>query len=196
MSNTRIRNESTQDHTLQDIQNMTTIRGFSFESEITNREDNACHSCCFTGHRIIASKHAKKIEANLSALISSLAAEGVTTFICGGALGFDTLAAENVINEKSKNPDIKLILALPCRNHFKGWSAKYISNFRKIAAAADEVLYISDEYRDGCMQKRNRYMVENSLHCVFYMTSPKGGTAYTVRYALQSNLIMHNIMTV
>ncbi|MEE1047571.1 MAG: hypothetical protein U0M60_09120 [Clostridia bacterium] len=58
----------------------------------------------------------------------------------------------------------------------------------------DEVYYFSEEYTPECMHKRNRFMVDNSTHCIFYMTHMRGGTAYTVRYALESELNMHNIM--
>ena len=42
------------------------------------------------------------------------------------------------------------------------------------------------------MQKRNRYLVDHSGTCVCYLTSAKGGTAYTVNYTKQKGLrIIH-----
>jgi len=38
-------------------------------------------------------------------------------------------------------------------------------------------------------------MVDNSSHCIFYMASPRGGTAYTVKYAIKNGLLMHNALT-
>ena len=150
--------------------------------------------CCFTGHRHIANTHIEKLNLALPDIIKGLAKSGVTDFITGGALGFDTLAAMLVIKERDSNPDIRLVLALPCREQTSGWHKKDIAVYNEILSMADEVIYVSDEYTNGCMLKRNRFMVDNSAHCVFYMSSPRGGTAYTVKYALEKELEMHNVM--
>lgn len=157
---------------------------------MTNRNLN----CCFTGHRIIRLSDRKTLSGNLSDAIRSLAESGVYNFISGGALGFDTLAADTVISERNKNPKIRLILTLPCKEQTRGWRKKDMEEYERILSLADEVIYVSEEYYDGCMQKRNRYMVDNSGHCIFYMTSPRGGTAYTVKYAIENELTMHNAM--
>lgn len=152
-------------------------------------------SCCFTGHRIIHKEHIERLMQNIPLTIKALAAEGVTDFICGGALGFDTLAAQLVIAAKDTLPDIRLILALPCREQSKSWTLAAQKSYREILNFADETVYVSDEYYNGCMQKRNRFMVDNSSHCIFYMASPRGGTAYTVKYAIKNGLLMHNALT-
>lgn len=165
------------------------------ETSVINTLLDKTADCCFTGHRFISKSHISELESKLIELITELSKNGVTNFICGGALGFDTLAAKSVIKCRESNPDIKLVLALPCQNHFINWHKQYIDEFDEIFKDSDIIIYVSDEYYDGCMQKRNRFMVEKSQHCIFYMTTPRGGTAYTVRYALQSELDMHNIMT-
>lgn len=151
-------------------------------------------SCCFTGHRYIKPEHKNQILKNLPSLIKELTEKGVTDFITGGALGFDTLAALTVLSAKKSLPNIRLILALPCREQTRGWHKKDIVVYNEILTLADEIIYVSEEYTNGCMLKRNRFMADNSSHCVFYMSSPRGGTAYTVKYALENNLEMHNIM--
>lgn len=150
--------------------------------------------CCFTGHRFISAEHRPQISKNLPAMIQELAELGVTDFIAGGALGFDTLAARAVLDERVKNPDIRLILALPCRNQYKRWNKNDTKTYLDICDAADKIFYISDDYYNGCMQKRNRVMADNSSHCIFYMRTPRGGTAYTVKYALSCELEMHNVL--
>ena len=47
---------------------------------------------------------------------------------------------------------------------------------------ADEIIYISEVYYRGCMQKRNRYMVDHSVICLCYLTETSGGTKYTIDY--------------
>lgn len=150
--------------------------------------------CCFTGHRFVKNEHKKRIEENLSIVINELIDTGVREFISGGALGFDMIAARAVLRIREKNPDIRLVFALPCVNHNRGWKRADIAEFERLAKAADEVIYVSKDYYDGCMLRRNRYMVDKSGHCIFYLNYPRGGTAYTIRYALAAELEMHNIM--
>ena len=152
-------------------------------------------TCCFTGHRIIRAEHLDIIHKNLPILIRKLSMSGITNFIAGGAMGFDTHAALAVLRERRQNPDISLTLALPCKNQTRNWNRQDIISYEEIRARADEVIYISDEYFNGCMQKRNRFMVDNSSHCIFYLASTRGGTAYTVKYALENGLELHNIIT-
>ncbi len=151
-------------------------------------------TCFFTGHRIIRKEHRDTIKTNLKTLIKSLAELGITHYITGGALGFDTLATNAVLEAKTTNPHIKLTIAIPCKNQTRGWKQKDIEEYERLLSLADEVVYVSEEYYDGCMQKRNRYMADNSQHCIFYMTSPRGGTAYTVKYAIENDIELHNIM--
>ena len=56
------------------------------------------HTCCFTGHRIIEERHLLLLPGLLEAALRELIADGYYTFAAGGALGFDTLAAETVLS--------------------------------------------------------------------------------------------------
>ena len=69
--------------------------------------------CCFTGHRKITEEQIPHICAEVDRIIIELVEKGVTVFYCGGAEGFDTLAAEAVLRAREKNPQIRLYLALP-----------------------------------------------------------------------------------
>ncbi len=156
------------------------------------RDKNKC--CCFTGHRAVSNIHKECLVANLPEIIKSLLSDGITDFIAGGALGFDTIAAQSVLKAKETDNNIRLILALPCKDQTKNWNKTLISIYEEIFKKADEIIYVSEEYTPECMRKRNRFMVDNSAHCVFFMTSPRGGTAYTVKYALENDLNMINAM--
>lgn len=140
-------------------------------------------SCCFTGHRAInqqAAGLADRLCCELETLINN---RGVKTFYAGGALGFDTLAAECVLGLKGKYPFIRLCLALPCRNQSEKWSAADKERYGAILQRADSVYYVSDVYTDSCMLLRNDYMVENSRYCICYLRHSGGGTYYTVNRA-------------
>lgn len=145
--------------------------------------------CCFTGHREIAEEQIPHICAEADRMIIELAEKGITVFYCGGAEGFDTLAAEAVLRVRENNPLIRLHLALPYPKQRKKETEASI-RYETIKAQADEVVFVSPQYMRGCMQKRNRYMVEQSGVCVAYLLEGKetGGTKYTVEYAQKKGL--------
>ena len=53
--------------------------------------------------------------------IKYMIAQGVDTFICGGAIGFDTLCAQEVLNAKALHPHIKRHIYAPCNNQSDSW---------------------------------------------------------------------------
>lgn len=114
-------------------------------------------------------------------------------FGAGGALGFDTLAAQCVLSLRKRYSHIKLILVLPCTTQTKGWSKDDIAVYEEIKSQADKVVYTSHDYFRGCMHKRNRHLVDNSSACISYLTENKGGTFYTVNYAKSKGVEVINI---
>ena len=148
---------------------------------------------CFTGHRKIPPEQAGALSRQLKSTLIQLINDGYLYFGAGGALGYDTLAAETVLELKTQYPDVKLILVLPCLSQTRGWSARDIEVYEDIKKKADKVVYTSQEYTKGCMHKRNRHLVDNSSVCVCYLTESTGGTAYTVDYARRNNLTVINL---
>ena len=150
-------------------------------------------TCCFTGHRELPEEQLPQLKQTLFKVIVRLASQGVTRFACGGALGFDTLAAQMVLMVKEAFPQIELLLILPCKTQEKYWPKEDQEIYREILARADRVVFVSETYTQGCMQKRNRLLVEGSSVCVCYCTKKQGGTLYTVRYARQKGLNLINL---
>ncbi len=152
-------------------------------------------SICFTGHRIV--QNPKKVQDKLIKTLELLIKDGATDFYAGGAIGFDTLAAEAVTNLRKNYPNIKLHLVLPCceAEQTAHWNDLQKSKYREILAAADSVEYISERYYEGCMKKRNVRLVELSECFVCYYNDKKSasGTGQTVRMALKSGLKVINI---
>ena len=135
----------------------------------------------------------RKIKKRLKQVLIEAIEQGYRYFGAGGALGFDTLAAQTVLALKRKYPEIKLILVLPCQDQTRGWAQADIEEYERIMAAADKVVFTSKEYYSGCMQKRNRHLVDNSSLCICYLTEQSGGTAYTVEYAQSHGLKIINV---
>lgn len=123
-------------------------------------------TCCFTGHRVIPADVIPQLSCWLEGAVRGLIAEGIRFFGAGGALGFDTLAAETVLNLRREFPEIRLILVLPCRDQTRGWKQKDVARYERIRQAADKVVYTSEDYAPGCMHKRNRYLIDNSAVCI------------------------------
>ena len=152
-------------------------------------------TACFTGHRTIPFLQRRKIEKRTEDALIEAIKQGYRFFGAGGALGFDTLAAQTVLRLKKTYPQIKLILVLPCLSQTRGWRPEDIAEYERIKAAADKVVYTSQEYTRDCMFKRNRHLVDNSSLCIAYLTENTGGTAYTVDYARSKGLIIRNVAT-
>ena len=140
-------------------------------------------TCCFTGHRHIPFDCRAAIEEQLEAVVRTLIDEGFVYFGTGGAVGFDTMAAMTVLRLKAEFPHIRLIVVQPCKDQAAGWGAADRERYDEILRRADKVVSMFDTYQTGCMQVRNRHLIDHSRVCVCYQTSDDGGTAYTVEYA-------------
>ena len=121
---------------------------------------------------------------------------GVTVFYAGGAIGFDALASEAVIERRTEHPSIRLVIVMPHKEQAKRWSAEEKTQHEHIKGSADEVICLAEHYYQGCMQRRNRYMVDCSSICICYLTQDTGGTAYTVKYARKQGLSVINLAEV
>lgn len=80
--------------------------------------------------------------------------------------------------------------ALPCPYSPKGETAK-----KRIIQGCDIVNNISKRYYQGCMQKRNRYMVDKSdLVIAVWNGKESGGTWNTIQYAKSKGKKIHFIL--
>lgn len=150
-------------------------------------------SCSFTGHRKIEKETYLQTKARLEAEIASLVRKGYLYFYNGGALGFDTMAAIEVLRQRKTYPQIKLVMALPHRGQEEKWTRVDKEIYHEILKRADQTVYLNERYHAACMFERNRYLVDHSDVCIAYLTRHSGGTAYTVHYAQKRGLEIINI---
>lgn len=150
--------------------------------------------CCFTGHRTILKKHLPFLCDRLEDIIEQMIVEyGVTTFLAGGAVGFDMLAEESVIKAKGRHPEIHLHLGLPCKDQAEGFTDQQKQKYQQLLESADSIRYVRPYFQRGCMHDRNRYLVDHSKFCISYQTRNSGGTAYTTTYAQHNDRIVINL---
>lgn len=150
-------------------------------------------SCAFTGHRPKSFPWKYDETAGACVLLKQTLAEeikklidcGVTTFYSGLAEGVDTWGAEIVLGLREINPAIRLHCVLPCRSQAAGWTAAAQECHRQLQEQADTVTCISEQFYEGCMLDRNKYLVEHAdiLLAVYNGSHQRSGTGMTVRYA-------------
>ncbi len=145
-------------------------------------------TCSFTGHRKIDRKHLYLLEEKLPKALALLIDKGYRNFCSGGALGFDLLAAKTVLSLKNQFPHIQLIMVLPCPEQDRFWTEAQRKLWSEILEKADQVIYTAEHYHKGCMQTRNRCLVDLASIVIAHLTSDSGGTKYTVEYAEKNHI--------
>lgn len=149
--------------------------------------------CSFTGHRQIYTVHSAELPALLSETVDTLITSGVTRFCSGGAMGFDLLAAELVLEKKKSGTDISLSMILPCRSQADRWPAATRRRYNNVIEQADEVIYIADKYDQFCMHLRNRRLVDEADILLCYLVREASGTAFTRNYAIDRDKKIINL---
>ena len=138
-------------------------------------------SASFTGHRGVTDIH--KTAERLRVAIMECYNSGVRFFYVGGAVGFDTIAAEAVLHFREQFPE-----------QDKFFNAESRKKYREILDKADEVVTISNEFSKVAYLMRNDYMVSHSCHVIAYWDGMSGsGTAYTVREAKKRKRSVQNL---
>ena len=149
--------------------------------------------CSFTGHRTIKKDHKSQIEGSLLRAITYAYEDGCREFLTGGALGFDTLAAKEIIKFRQTHPDVRLVLCLPCINQADKWSERDRDLYNHILTFADEVIYTSEAYTDSCMRERNFLLASKCDILIAYCGRAISGSAQTLRMADSMGKVIINI---
>ncbi len=150
-------------------------------------------ACSFSGHRHIPKEHEAGVRDLLARAVAYAYGEGCRTFYTGGALGFDTMAAEEIVRFRLSHRDARFIVLIPCPGQEDGWSEWAKEHYRFLLASADEVEYVSSSYYRGCMQKRNRALVERAQMLVCYVSHEKSGASQTAAMARKAGLRVYNL---
>ena len=150
-------------------------------------------TCCFTGHKPdkLAISN-EELEKKLRIAVNEAVNDGVTTFITGMAPGTDLIAGKVVLD--LKNPDIKLICAVPFPNHSKPFSMQWKALYQKLLNNTTEAHYICDKYSRVCFYRRDEWMVDHSNMVIAVYNGTRGGTRYTINYAKKKGVPVKHVL--
>jgi len=160
-----------------------------------NKISNLKSSLSFTGHRIVHNPDQTRQKVREISL--ELIQKGVTSFLVGGALGFDAISSEEILKIRQTKSGIGLTVVLPCR--FEAftlkWSGEEKQRLKNIMSGATETVVLQENYTQDCYKKRNQYLADNSGYCVCYydLAKFKSGTGQAVRMAGRNNLTIINL---
>ena len=136
-------------------------------------------ACALTGHRQIEPGFSLDL---LQKYLEEMLENGVDTFYCGMAIGFDLYCAHCLLQLKERY-SFRLVACIPYAGQSDRFSPQWKQIYRRCVEDADEAIVLNDTYTRQCMSERNRYMVDRADFVFAYCTQKKGGTAFTVRYA-------------
>ena len=149
-------------------------------------------TCCFTGHRpekmpFSATAHSfayHTFRRNLEFAVQQAILDGYRHFITGMSRGMDLWAAMCVLDFKRAYPGLTLEAAIPCPEQPSRWPAEDVRFYNLVLSRCDTRTVLSPRYTAGCMDKRNRYMVDHSDVVIAVWSGRPSGTGKTVTYAL------------
>lgn len=111
-----------------------------------------------------------------------------TKILTGMALGWDMACALACINL-----DMPYVAVVPCKGQESKWPAKSQKRYKYLLTKACEIVEVSkDEYTPGCMQKRNRYLVDNASTVLALYNGTPGGTQDCVELAQRAKVPVQN----
>ena len=167
--------------------------------ELLSKYDKS-KTVCFTGHR------PERLPQNLGELIrmtdrlddaiEAAIQRGKVNFVSGCMSGWDTIAAEQVIQLREKYPQIQCILVLPFEKDFfnnKNWTPAWEAWFMRVFKNADYKTSLSAKARKGIYFERDRVIVDMASEVITYYDGGPGGTKYTLEYAAKKHLSVVNI---
>jgi len=159
------------------------------------------YACCFTGHRPAKlpwrdredDPRCVAFKKRLYGVVESAIQEGTEHFLCGMAEGCDLYFCETVLALKEKYPHVTLEAAIPCPTQADEWSEAQRARYRALLARCDYETLVQAEYTPGCMQRRNRYMVDHASLLIAAHDGLPGGTRNTILYAMRQGLTIVDV---
>lgn len=162
----------------------------------------------FTGHRSLFNYNSKALEykeiyKRVYVILKTLGPFEYLDVDLGGALGFDTAMFYLFRGLRDKGLPIRIKICVPFRDQPSRWRYSQKLAYQDMLDTADEVVYVDtiepyscepyNVYRPVKMQRRNRYMVDDSSLLISCWNGSKSGTYNCIEYALSKGKRVINI---
>ena len=157
----------------------------------------------FTGNRVLTSSGGKETtalkmqicEKLYSILEKEYLANGYNTFLCGMALGFDTVSALATIQLKRKYKDIRFIAVIPFIGQDSKFSAEDKNIYSHLLGFADfSIVMNGNQYSNESYHERNDFLLANASKLIAYHNGKsRSGTASTIRKATEQGIDVENL---
>lgn len=153
-------------------------------------------SCCFTGHRPEKlpwgneeqDPRCLSLKAKITLELKQAYGRGYRHFISGMARGTDLYFCEAALLLRDQHSDITVEAAIPFLEQAARWSSEEKKRYRSLLDRCNYETVIQHSYTPGCLQRRNRYLVERSSLIIAAYHGKGGGTLYTLTYAIQQKI--------
>jgi len=153
-------------------------------------------SCCFTGYRPEklpwrGNEHdprANKLKWKIFDIVEAVYQAGISHYICGMARGADFYFCEAALSLREEHPEITIEAAIPFAKQAKLWSIEEQRRYFHLVSQCDYETVLGENYAEGCMRRRNQYMVDNAALLIAVFDGKPGGTMQTIKYAKSQGL--------
>ena len=157
---------------------------------------NPNSTCSFTGHRPEKlpwgnneeDERCLHFKEQLHSAIQTAYDAGYRNFLCGMARGADLIFCEEALALRERQPDVRVAAIIPFPAQAEHWPLPDRERYDALLSRCDLESVISHHYSRGCLQRRNRYLVDHSSHLIAAYNGQGGGTKYTITYAIERGL--------
>lgn len=153
-------------------------------------------TCAFTGHRPEKlpwgyneeDERCLALKERLWKAVQDVYDRGYRHFLCGMAQGCDLYFCETVVALRCLMVGVTLEAVIPHAGQSDRWSESQRERYERLVDMCDKRTVLAPYYHSGCMQQRNRHMVDRASLLMAVYDGCGGGTGFTVGYALQQKV--------
>ena len=153
-------------------------------------------TCCFTGHRPEklpwredeGDPRCLELKARLAGAVEAAYEKGMRHFLCGMARGADFYCCEAALALRERCPGVTVEAVIPCEEQAARWRERDRERWFSLVERCDNETMLQHHYDRGCMLRRNRYLVDHSAMLIAVSDGMRGGTMYTISYAMKRGL--------
>ena len=153
-------------------------------------------TCSFTGHRPEklpwgeneSDIRCAALKTRLFDAVLAAYDQGYRHFLCGMARGSDFWFCEAVLRLQGIHRDVSLEAVIPYPGQADRWSGEDRERYRRLLRSCNYETVVQESYSPGCMQRRNRYLVDHASMLIAVHDGVPGGTQRTIAYAMRRGI--------